>query len=127
MFFSVRAKVRISMAGTMAAKPLVMQAVASLKVMTLRHSRYTKVIITATMLPQGSPTEASVSAKESTRLAPSQKPPTYIIPIMQKTISTITGISISQMEAPGTLCSSSLPREPTSPFRAFISALAMGP
>ena len=83
--------------------------------------------ITAMMLPQGRPTDASVSAKESIRLAPDQKPPTYIMPMMQQMISTITGISISQMEAPLTDCSSSLPREPSSPFAARSSALAMGP
>ena len=86
-----------------------------------------KVISSATMQPQGRPTEASVSAKESIRLAPSQKPPTYIMPMMQKTISTITGTSMSQMEARGVFCSSSSPRAPSSPCRAFSSALAIGP
>ena len=67
------------------------------------------------MQPQGRPTEASVSAKESITLAPLQKPPTYIIPMMQKTIMVRTGSSISQTEARGLLSSDSLPREPSSP------------
>ena len=39
MFLSVRAKVRISSAGTMALKPLMMHSVAALKEMTRRQSR----------------------------------------------------------------------------------------
>ena len=39
IFLSVMAKVRMSSAGTMATKPLGMQAMASLKVMTRRQMR----------------------------------------------------------------------------------------
>ena len=99
MFLSVSAKVRMSSAGTIAMKPLVMQPVASLKVMTRRRSRYAKVMSRAMMQPQGRPTEALVFAKASIRPAPSQKPPAYIRPTMQNIISTITGMSISQMQA----------------------------
>ena len=51
------------MGGTMAIKPLGMQAMASLKLISRRHTTYPMVRIRAIMAPQGSPTKASVLPK----------------------------------------------------------------
>ena len=76
IFLSVVAKVRISIAGTMAIKPFGIHSIASLKVTTRLAMRYIIATISAIIPPHGSPTVASVFAKALTKLSPLQNPPT---------------------------------------------------
>ena len=72
--------------------------------------------------PHGSATDASVLPNASDRLpypsaAGSQKPPTYIMPVTQHTMSTSTGTSRSHIEARALVGVSSSPRLPSRPSR----------
>ena len=86
----------------------------------------------ATSEPQGRPTNASVlpnapTKSPATPLSGSQKPPTYIRPMMHMMIRTMMGMSISHRVALVLSTSSSLPREPRLPLSASSSLFAIGP
>ena len=64
MAFSVQARVKIKIAGTMALNPSGTHAIQSLKEMIFLHRYKITVIINAAKEPRTKPTEASQSANE---------------------------------------------------------------
>ena len=68
MLFSVHARVRISMAGTMASKPLIRQLMALSNFSVRRATNIAIVRINAASEPITSPTEALLAANASTKL-----------------------------------------------------------
>ncbi len=75
MPLNVQAKVRMSMAGTMALNPSGKQSMHSLNVRTLRAIMYMIMIIRAREDPSDNPKEASQLAKAFIIFSPSSMPP----------------------------------------------------
>ena len=131
--FSVHAKVRIIIAGTMALKPSGMQSMHSLNPSTLRLTYSAIVIISANALPTARPTDASLLENAVTKFSPAKNPPVQIIPMTQQTIRARIGITRSfTVPFPTTVSSSPSPYGRSgvvnrSPFFALSSCTFIEP